>query len=528
MKNKLLSGSFWLSAANLICKLLGIIYLIPWLAMMGTAQDQQQAQALYNVAYLPYALFLSLGTAGFPSAIAKQIALKKKENRDDESRGIFLSALSVMEVLGIVSGILMFVFAPLISQVSPVADHEAAVIAIRSLCPSLIIIPVLSALRGYFQGENRIIPFGVSQVIEQFVRVIVILGGTFYFRSLTQGSVLSAVVISTLASCIGGIVAIFYLIIKGKKENFLRLRDFTVLPHKALVNGRKAAIGIIKESLPFIYIGSVISLAQLIDQVTIKPILVSFTQLLTPTEAERLYTIASANPNKLTALLLAIISSITVTSLPLLSGAKTKKELAIGVSDTLRLSYTILLPASVGMLILAIPINTIFFGYDLTASGYLAATIVMTFVIGIFTILVSVLQALSCHKKAIQLTSEILIIKLVLQIPLVYLLQGYGIALSTGISFFIASVQAYRYLTKEFSIQPLAYVKNYLIKITGSVVVMALICVVFAFALRSLSLERFLSSAIFSFSIAGVGSISFILLAFPRQIKAGLRKITSR
>ena len=62
-----MTGTFWLSVSNIICKVLGIAYLIPWLILMGSIEDQQSAQALYNVAYLPYALFLSLGTAGFGS-----------------------------------------------------------------------------------------------------------------------------------------------------------------------------------------------------------------------------------------------------------------------------------------------------------------------------------------------------------------------------------------------------------------------------------------------------------------------------
>ena len=79
MKKNLLSGTFWLSSANLLCKILGIVYLIPWLMMMGSQDAGQQAQALYNVAYLPYALFLTLGTAGFPSGIAKKIAAEKDD-----------------------------------------------------------------------------------------------------------------------------------------------------------------------------------------------------------------------------------------------------------------------------------------------------------------------------------------------------------------------------------------------------------------------------------------------------------------
>lgn len=166
MGEKLLIGSFWLSFFNIVCKILGFIYLIPWLKFMGTIHDQQTAQAIYNVAYLPYALFLSLGTAGFPSGIAKKIAELNIKGNKNQIKKLFKSGLIVMEIIGILSALLMFIFAPTLSKMSPIVDHTAGITAIRSLCFSLLIIPILSALRGYFQGLNFSFPSGVSQLLE--------------------------------------------------------------------------------------------------------------------------------------------------------------------------------------------------------------------------------------------------------------------------------------------------------------------------------------------------------------------------
>ena len=94
-------------------------------------------------------------------------------------------------------------FAPTLSKISPIVDHTAGITAIRSLCFSLLIIPILSALRGYFQGLNYSFPFGVSQLLEQLVRVVCILVGTYLIRVQFNGSILSAVILSTFASSIG-------------------------------------------------------------------------------------------------------------------------------------------------------------------------------------------------------------------------------------------------------------------------------------------------------------------------------------
>lgn len=46
MKNKLLSGTFWMMLGSILSRILGIIYLIPWLMMIGSPSDQNAAQAI--------------------------------------------------------------------------------------------------------------------------------------------------------------------------------------------------------------------------------------------------------------------------------------------------------------------------------------------------------------------------------------------------------------------------------------------------------------------------------------------------
>lgn len=134
---------------------------------------------------------------------------------------------------------------------------------------SLLIIPILSALRGYFQGLNYSFPFGVSQLLEQLVRVVCILVGTYLIRVQFNGSILSAVILSTFASSIGNScisLSTFY----RKKRNLFQLKDFYFLPLKSISHMKGLAIDIIKESLPFVYVGSAISILQLIDQFSLK------------------------------------------------------------------------------------------------------------------------------------------------------------------------------------------------------------------------------------------------------------------
>ena len=213
MKKKLVIGTFWLSFANMFSKILGIIYIIPWLAMMGSQQEGLEAQSLYNVAYVPYALFLTLGTAGFPSAIAKQVAEYNGKNNFRTSLNVLKVSGLLMTATGIVSAVLMYLLAPLLAQISPVSNTEDAIMCIRSLCPSLALIPVLSVFRGFFQGNNELKPFSLSQILEQFGRVVFILGFTYFVLQVNQGKIAEAVKLSTFASFIGGLLALVYLFV---------------------------------------------------------------------------------------------------------------------------------------------------------------------------------------------------------------------------------------------------------------------------------------------------------------------------
>ncbi|MGH2183073.1 polysaccharide biosynthesis protein, partial [Enterococcus faecalis] len=81
------------------------------------------------------------------------------------------------------------------------------------------------------------------------------------------------------------------------------------------------------------YVGSAISILQLIDQFCLKVLYSLFFPQSSLSELQTLYTLVSANPNKLAPVLLGIIGSITISPLPLISTVKSKPELLQGTSQ---------------------------------------------------------------------------------------------------------------------------------------------------------------------------------------------------
>ena len=67
--NKFIKGTLILGAAGVIIKLLGAVFRIPLGSLIGS-----EGMGYYQTAYPVYALFLTLATAGFPTAIAKLVS----------------------------------------------------------------------------------------------------------------------------------------------------------------------------------------------------------------------------------------------------------------------------------------------------------------------------------------------------------------------------------------------------------------------------------------------------------------------
>src|SRR5699024_6251615 len=167
--------------------------------------------------YVPYTFFLSFATAGVPSAISKQISHFNAIQEYEISKKIYRQGLILMSLTGIGSALLLFFFAPIIAESSPAASHESAVIVMRSLVPALLIIPVQSVTRGLFQGHNRMREPAISQVLEQLLRVVFILGSAFIIRQVFAGKVVTAVAFSTFAAFVRAVFFMVYLPFRVKQ-----------------------------------------------------------------------------------------------------------------------------------------------------------------------------------------------------------------------------------------------------------------------------------------------------------------------
>lgn len=450
MNKKILSGAFWLSVGNILSRILGIIYLIPWIMMIGN-DNISAAQALFNSAYTPYALFISLGTAGFPSAIARRVAFYNSNEQYKESNALLKSGLLLMGISGMLCAIILFIMAPIIAKSSPVASSAEATRAIRIVAPALALIPLMSAIRGWFQGNQDLKPFGLSQVIEQFVRVLFILGSTYLVIYVLRLNFNVAVETSIFAAFIGAFSGLIYLALYFRKNYYA---DFSwKLDSEEILQTCRLIKITFYESIPFLLVGSGITLTQLVDQVYFKQILNSLLGI-SLVKTQYIYTLFSANPSKITTVVIALATAISETSLPMLAAKRTDKaEILEILSKNMEYLFIFLLPIVTLLVSLAYEINFIFYSKSVQGGVYLQMNLIQSLIMAISIDFLTLLQALRYSKKAMTYMSIGLLIKLLLQFPLVYFFQGQGAIIATDIAFIYVCIFAYRQIAQAFGVR---------------------------------------------------------------------------
>ena len=439
---QMLRGTVWLTASNFISRLLGAAYIIPWYIWMG--KHGAEANGLFTMGYNIYAWFLLISTAGVPVAVAKQVAKYNTKGQEEHSFAMIRGFLKFMSLLGLVFAIIMYVLSPVFANLS--GGGKDLIPVMQSLSWAVLIFPSMSVVRGFFQGHNNLKPYAISQIAEQVIRVIWMLLTAYFIMKVGSGDYVEAVTQSTFAAFIGMgaslLVLVYYLWKTGLLQHIIhRPESDSQIDTKALLWDT------IREAIPFIVTGSAIQLFQIIDQMTYSNVMSWFTNF-TRSELLVQFSYFSANPNKITMILIAVATSIGGVGIPLLTENYVKGDFrAAGklVQDNLTMLVAFLLPATIGAVAIAEPLYTVFYGKpDSLALGLFILAMLQTVILGLYTVLSPMIQALFQNRKAILYFGYGVLVKLILQVPFIYLFKAYGTLLSTTIGLMIPIVLMYK------------------------------------------------------------------------------------
>ncbi len=210
-KQSFLQGVAVLTFATIIVKLLGFIYKVPLQNIL-----QERGFGYFNTAYDVYNVLLMISTTGLPVAVSRMISQAQALDNYAQIRKIYSTSMKVFLSIGIVGTLIMLVFCRQLSVM--VTTNENSWAAIAALSPCVLLICVVSAHRGFFQGQSNMTPTSVSQIYEAVVRVVFGLAGAYLMLRKT-GSLIYAAAGGIFGVTIGCIVAVVYLRIQFGKSN---------------------------------------------------------------------------------------------------------------------------------------------------------------------------------------------------------------------------------------------------------------------------------------------------------------------
>ncbi len=222
-KSDLMSGAITLSVGSVLAKLFSAIYRIVLTRILGGV-----GIGLYQLIFPFYSLCVVFATAGLPMAISKVISKHSKNEKE-----VIKKCLMFTSIVALFLTFILFISS---NGLATLQGQKQLSTCYMILAPTIILVSVSSVLRGYFQGKHNFTPSSVSNVIEQFIKMIV---GLVLSLSLISVSLFAAIVGAIVGIVMSEIISLLVLILFIKKEKIssrkktsLKIKDITkdILP----------------------------------------------------------------------------------------------------------------------------------------------------------------------------------------------------------------------------------------------------------------------------------------------------------
>ena len=342
----LVGGVSILGIAGIVCKVVGVLYRIPLAHLIGP-----EGMGVYHKVYPAYNLLLTISSAGLPVAISRLVAHYVTREDPRTARRIFSIAMRMLLALGCLTTLLMLVFSGQLAAWQGTQETRAGYMAIA---PSLFFVCVMSAYRGFLQGQRNMVPTAISQLIEQIGRVFIAL--PLAYLGMQKGGVSLGAAGALLGSTTAEGAALLFMLFQHRRAD----RALNAVPQTAQEESLSSPViarRLVYVAIPITLGACIVPLAGFIDSIML-------TQLMEgagmASEDALIRYGAYAGPvltliNVPTALAMAMSTNLVPDiAAGLARGEKeyVAKEAGIG----LRMAAVIGFPCSIGMSLLAQPI----------------------------------------------------------------------------------------------------------------------------------------------------------------------------
>ncbi len=351
-RHSFVKGMLILSAAGISVRFIGAGFRIFLAALIG-----DEGIGLFQMAYPVYSALLALSTAGLPIAISKLVSQYMTTGDYRGAYRVFRLSLYLLGFSGLVITVAMFFGAEFIAE--RVAKDSRAYYPLIAIAPAIFFVTVMSAWRGFFQGQQKMLPTGLSQLFEQIVRVGVALGLVFFLLPLRLEWAAAGATFGAAAGAVAGLLTLLIIYRRQRQDFFAKMAQQKVYHH---LKKRQIFYNIFALSFPITLGHLVMPLINLVDMMVVPM---------------RLAEIGFDEPRRmalygqLTGMALPVVHiptiltvAMAVSLVPAISEALALKKPALirsRVSLALRLTILMGLPSAVGLFILAEPVTWMLF-----------------------------------------------------------------------------------------------------------------------------------------------------------------------
>ncbi len=321
-----------LSASTVLVKIIGLFYKIPMLSLVGG-----EGMGYFNSAYEIYSLLCIISITGLPVAMSVIISGAR-----DKADGVLSVSLKLFAAIGVIFSALMLVFS---HNIAEGLKSEKAYYSILAISPSLFLVCVMGAYKGYFQGLSDMRPICVSSIIEALSKLIFgLLFAMIAIRMSLPVHIVAAAGVFSIT--LGSAISLLYFVLYKRKRSGKTKRPPTLDKGER----RRIIFDIVRISFPATLSSIMMSLVRIVDMTMILRRLQDIGY--TSEYANTIYGSYTTMAIPIFSLAAALVSSVAIPLIPELS-----REISRGdteaegdkISCALSLTTYISCPAMIGI-----------------------------------------------------------------------------------------------------------------------------------------------------------------------------------
>ena len=381
----IIGGMTVLGIAGIICKLVGVLFSIPLTYVIGA-----QGQGIYNAVFPTYNLLLTISSAGLPVAVSRMVSSALAKDDPHSAKHVFRVALLLLTTLGCLAAIIMLAGSGMLAARVNQPDSK---IGFQVIAPCVAVVCMMSAFRGFIQGQQDMVPTAISQLIEQVGKVFLALPMA-YIGNQMGGVAMGAAGALLGTTIVEGIALLYMILLYFRRRS--RFDAISQLAPEQNASTKRIAEQLMVIAIPITIGSCIVPLSQFIDSaMLVNRCVVSG---LTHDAAVETYGVFSGMVIRLINIPTALSLAVSMSLVPAISSAWAVQDMDAVQRQTnlgLRFAFLIGLPCSVGMSVLSEQIFRFFYQDSSLSEAHLMTGSTLLMVSSLTVVLFTVVQATS-------------------------------------------------------------------------------------------------------------------------------------